>query len=303
MQEVEGVFNGTWDYTELKGDTGPLVYPAGFVYFFGFLYYVTNFGQNIRRAQYIFVGFYVLTLLLVFRIYSKARKVYQSVGKISCQSTYIFLTTISRSLLMLFYFYAAPPTGCIQFMSWDFSMIRLQCYFSMQPSICSLKTTGLLEAFFTGMLLIESCPNKLSDTFQFYSLAVSIKMNILLFAPALLLAYIATQGIRGTIKQLSICAAIQVFSWLKLSKANHLKVFVKIILGAPFLLANPIGYISGAFNLGRVFLFEWTVNWRFLPEELFTHRGFHAFLLVLHLGLLGVFAFPWLRLESRLISV
>ena len=42
------------------------------------------------------------------------------------------------------------------------------------------------------------------------SLAVSIKMNILLFAPALLLAYIATQGIAGTIKQLSICAGIQV---------------------------------------------------------------------------------------------
>ena len=46
--------------------------------------------------------------------------------------------------------------------------------------------------------------------YHFYSLAVSIKMNILLFAPALLLAYIATQGIRGTVKQLSICAAIQV---------------------------------------------------------------------------------------------
>lgn len=29
MQEVEGVANGTWDYTQLKGDTGPLVYPAG----------------------------------------------------------------------------------------------------------------------------------------------------------------------------------------------------------------------------------------------------------------------------------
>eukprot|EP00118_Oscarella_pearsei_P011347 m.75743 g.75743 ORF g.75743 m.75743 type:complete len:126 (+) comp35952_c0_seq13:18-395(+) len=26
MQEVEGFLNGTWDYTELKGDTGPLVY-------------------------------------------------------------------------------------------------------------------------------------------------------------------------------------------------------------------------------------------------------------------------------------
>lgn len=35
-------------------------------------------------------------------------------------------------------------------------------------------------------------------------------MNILLFSPALLLAYIATQGIYGTIKQLSVCAALQV---------------------------------------------------------------------------------------------
>jgi len=111
----------------------------------------------------------------------------------------------------------------------------------------------------------------------FYSFAVSVKMNILLFAPALLLAYIATQGIRGTIKQLSICASIQV------------------ILGAPFLLANPVGYILGAFNLGRVFLFEWTVNWRFLPEEVFTHQGFHILLLVVHLALLAVFAFPWFR--------
>ena len=25
MQEVEGVKNGTYDYTQLKGDTGPLV--------------------------------------------------------------------------------------------------------------------------------------------------------------------------------------------------------------------------------------------------------------------------------------
>ena len=25
MQEVEGFLNGTWDYVELRGDTGPLV--------------------------------------------------------------------------------------------------------------------------------------------------------------------------------------------------------------------------------------------------------------------------------------
>lgn len=42
------------------------------------------------------------------------------------------------------------------------------------------------------------------------SLAVSVKMNILLFAPALLLAYLRCLGLWGTVKQLTICAAVQV---------------------------------------------------------------------------------------------
>lgn len=75
MQEVEGVVNGTYDYTQLKGDTGPLVYPAGFVYIFMGLYYITDFGNNIKMAQYIFAGLYMINLLLVLRIYEKSRKV------------------------------------------------------------------------------------------------------------------------------------------------------------------------------------------------------------------------------------
>ena len=74
-------------------------------------------------------------------------------------------------------------------------------------------------------------------------MAVSIKMNILLFAPALFFAYLCTQGIFGTIKQLAICASIQ------------------IILAIPFLMENPVNYLKGAFDLGRVFLHKWTVNW------------------------------------------
>ena len=42
------------------------------------------------------------------------------------------------------------------------------------------------------------------------SLAVSVKMNILLFAPALLLAYLRCLGVWGTVKQLTLCAAVQV---------------------------------------------------------------------------------------------
>jgi alpha-1,3-mannosyltransferase len=43
-----------------------------------------------------------------------------------------------------------------------------------------------------------------------YSFAVSIKMNILLFAPGLLLLLLESQGFMGTVKRLLLCASIQV---------------------------------------------------------------------------------------------
>ncbi|XP_037065784.1 dol-P-Man:Man(5)GlcNAc(2)-PP-Dol alpha-1,3-mannosyltransferase isoform X3 [Peromyscus leucopus] len=105
-----------------------------------------------------------------------------------------------------------------------------------------------------------------------FSLAVSVKMNVLLFAPGLLFLLLTQFGFRGALPKLAICAAVQV------------------VLGLPFLLENPIGYLSRSFDLGRQFLFQWTVNWRFLPEAVFLHRAFHLALLAAHLTLLLLFA-------------
>lgn len=63
----------------------------------------------------------------------------------------------------------------------------------------------------------------------------------------------------------------------------------KVVLGLPFLYANPSGYLNRSFELGRQFLFRWTVNWRFLSEEFFLNRYFHLALLVLHLSVLILF--------------
>ena len=60
-------------------------------------------------------------------------------------------------------------------------------------------------------------------------------------------------------------------------------------------MTNFWAYIIGSFNLGRVFLFEWTVNWRFLSEEWFVHPGFHIGLLLAHVGLLLLFGSHWFR--------
>jgi alpha-1,3-mannosyltransferase len=76
MDEVEGVVNGTFDYTQLKGDTGPLVYPAGFVYFFLGLYYATDHGHDVQTAQAAFAVFYLLTVLLLIQIYATTKVLY-----------------------------------------------------------------------------------------------------------------------------------------------------------------------------------------------------------------------------------
>ncbi|CAM2119317.1 unnamed protein product [Caretta caretta] len=245
MDEVEGVVNGTFDYTQLKGDTGPLVYPAGFVYIFLGLYYITSRGTNIRLAQYLFAALYLVTLLLVFRIYSRTRKVPPYVFFFMCCASY---RIHSIYILRLF---NDPVAMAILFLA--------------------------VNLFLEERWSWGCC---------FFSLAVSVKMNVLLFAPGLLFLLLWRFGPLGTIPKLSICALLQV------------------VLGLPFLLENPVGYVTRSFDLGRQFLFKWTVNWRFLPEEVFQHRAFHLALLAAHLGALGLFALHrWHRSEGSLLSL
>jgi len=233
MQEVEGVINGTYDYTYLKGDTGPLVYPAGFVYIFTVLYYITNCGKNIRLAQYIFLGFYIMFLVFVFRIYVKLKDLPPYILILMCGISYrihsIFVLRLFNDTIAMLLFY-----------------ISVNFFIDSRWNLASV----------------------------FYSLAVSVKMNILLFAPVILLAYLTSLGLKHTVKQLAICALVQIF------------------LGLPFLVSNPVAYIKGAFNLGRVFFYEWTVNWRFLPENIFLNFYFHIALFTLHIMLLAIFFSP-----------
>ncbi|EFC49229.1 predicted protein [Naegleria gruberi] len=44
MEEVKGFLNGDWDYSHLHGQTGPLVYPALFVYIYSILNIITLDG-------------------------------------------------------------------------------------------------------------------------------------------------------------------------------------------------------------------------------------------------------------------
>lgn len=52
--KVEGFLGGERDYTKLKGDTGPLVYPAGFLYVYSAIRFLTGgevFPAQVRSLQ------------------------------------------------------------------------------------------------------------------------------------------------------------------------------------------------------------------------------------------------------------
>ncbi|KAM5333083.1 dol-P-Man:Man(5)GlcNAc(2)-PP-Dol alpha-1,3-mannosyltransferase isoform 2-T2 [Glossophaga mutica] len=168
MAEVEGVINGTYDYTQLQGDTGPLVYPAGFVYIFMGLYYVTGQGTDIRMAQHIFAVLYLATLLLVFLIYHQTCKVPPFVFFFMCCASY---RVHSIFVLRLF---NDPVAMALLFLS-----------------------VNLLLAQHWGW---GCCC---------FSLAVSVKMNVLLFAPGLLFLLLTQFGLRGALPKLGICAVLQ----------------------------------------------------------------------------------------------
>ncbi|KNC78941.1 hypothetical protein SARC_08648 [Sphaeroforma arctica JP610] len=246
MQEVEGVENGEYDYSKLYGNTGPLVYPAGFVYIFYALRHLTNLGEDIRTAQYIFAGLYVVLLSLVLAIYIRTKRV---------------------------------PPGVLVIMS--FASYRIHSIFVLR-----LFNDPVAMLFAYGSFLLF-----LYDYWDLgcfvYSLAVSIKMNVLLFAPGLLVLLWRRFGFRDTIPKLLVFCALP-----------------QVILALPFLLTYPKEYMLGAFNLGRVFAYEWTVNWRFLAEETFLDKRLHLVLLALHiLSLTVLLLVVWTRPHGGLWTV
>ncbi|QRD84733.1 putative alpha-1,3-mannosyltransferase [Aspergillus flavus] len=111
-----------------------------------------------------------------------------------------------------------------------------------------------------------------------WTVGVGIKMTLLLLAPAIAVV---------TVLSLSLVPSIRL---------GILALLIQVLLAIPFLQGNPIGYVARAFELTRQFMFKWTVNWRFVGEDLFLSKQFSLALLGLHIFLLGLFVTTgWLR--------
>ncbi|KAG5072925.1 hypothetical protein AAZX31_03G193000 [Glycine max] len=239
MSQVTGFLGGERDYRNLKGDTGPLVYPAGFLYIYSAFQYLTE-GQ-VYPAQILFGVLYIVNLAIVLAVYVKTDVV-----------PWWALCLLSLSKRVHSIFVLRLFNDCVAMTLFHAALLLL-----------------VHRRWNLGLIL--------------FSGAVSVKMNVLLYAPPLLLLMLKAMDISGVLLALSGAALVQ------------------ILLGLPFLVSYPVTYISRAFNLGRVFIHFWSVNFKFIPEPVFVSKGFAIFLLAAHLISLASFAhYSWCKHEGGL---
>lgn len=229
MQQIAQYKAGETNYKLIKGDTGPLVYPAGHVHIYSYLHTLTSEGTDIRTAQYIFAGIYLLTLAIVLKAYSRAN---------------------------------VPP--------WVLPLLVLSK---------RLHSIYVLRCFNDGISVLFLWAAILAWTYRMwtagailYSGSVGVKMSGLLVLPAVAAVYLLAVG-RNRAVQMGL-----------------LMLQVQYVIGHKFISKYPREYFSRAFEFTRQFLFRWTVNWRFVGEEMFLSKAFSVGLLGVHIALLGIFA-------------
>ncbi|EIM89938.1 mannosyltransferase [Stereum hirsutum FP-91666 SS1] len=119
-----------------------------------------------------------------------------------------------------------------------------------------------------------------------FSVALSIKMSAFLYLPGILVVLFKRHGLLYTLRHLLAIGLVQ--AWL----------------ATPFLRHHPWPYIQNAFDLSRVFLYKWTVNWRFLDEQTFLSPRLAKGLLFGHVLTLIMFGLvKWCRRDGGTITV
>lgn len=111
-------------------------------------------------------------------------------------------------------------------------------------------------------------------------------MSAVLVFPGILVVLFRRHGVFGTLRHLTILLLMQV------------------IFAQQFLREDAGAYLTRAFDLSRVFLYKWTVNWRFLPEQTFLHKDVAHALLAFHAVTLMLFgAMKWCAADGGVIAI
>ncbi|CCD25225.1 dolichyl-P-Man:Man(5)GlcNAc(2)-PP-dolichol alpha-1,3-mannosyltransferase NDAI_0E04080 [Naumovozyma dairenensis CBS 421] len=257
MEQIEMItYDNELDYSKIRGGTGPLVYPAGHVFIYKLMYkWITDGMENIHDGQVVFRYLYLITLLGQFICY------YIMGLKPWC----VVLACMSKRLHSIYVLRLFNDCFTTAVMVWV--VVLLLC-------------GGKLLEFKSSTKKMQDNSSKTIKKWHLiclsivisilYSFAISIKMNALLYFPSIMISlYLINEGqLLNIIGYLFVICGIQT------------------IIALPFLKTYPMEYFENAFNFGRKFMFEWSINWQFLHEDAFNNEFFHLSLLICHVMLL-----------------
>ena len=188
MEEVEGpLVHGIYNYSLLRGETGPLVYPGGFVYLYGAIRWLTHDGADVLPAQLAMAACYVATLGACIACHAIARP------------------------------RGVPP--------WALLLVSISLRLHSIYVLRLFNDGWAMLGFWLAVLAFLQGHWKLGSVL--YSLGVSVKANVLLSAPGLLLLLLQAKGLTGALGHIALCAAVQ------------------LGLGWPFLRADFFAYLRG----------------------------------------------------------
>ena len=290
VQEVEG-----WtlrraaplNYLFLRGDTGPCVYPAGFLHVFRALVWLatpasgsgSGSGSGAAAASPACEAAAAAEACIFdfgATCATPAPCGGQDVRPVQWAFLAVYLATLALALDVLARARPGPPWACLLLAA----SYRLHSVYLLR-----LFNDCVAMLFFFGALSLLARRRFLWGTLL-VSLSVSVKMNALLLLPALGLVLLRNVGAARTALCLAAGAALQ------------------LALAAPFLLAHPREYLAKAFEFSREFTYRWSVNLKFLPEAAFRDKRLAFALLAAHLAALLLLAHAsWLRRDGGLPAV
>eukprot|EP01013_Petalomonas_cantuscygni_P023322 TRINITY_DN44748_c0_g1_i1.p1 TRINITY_DN44748_c0_g1~~TRINITY_DN44748_c0_g1_i1.p1 ORF type:complete len:509 (+),score=91.66 TRINITY_DN44748_c0_g1_i1:129-1655(+) len=288
MQEVGGFLSGERDYVKLRGDTGPLVYPAMFVYIYSALHHLTDGGIDVVFAQHLFACMYIAVVALVLWSYVRCSRsrvpLLALVGVIASRRIHsIFVLRLFNDAVAMSFLWAA--TACTLLAALHAPTPAVDASRGRRAHVADAPTTAA-PSFVSFVLSLVPWRGRPVPLWAYaaaalYSTGVGVKMNLFLFAPAFGSLWVAAYGLSGAVRLGALCAAVQVVS------------------AFPFLAAYPLSYVGKAFELGRVFTHKWSVNLRWLEEPAFVSPALGKALLVVTALVWLMLVFRWLADAAR----
>ncbi|GAA6035429.1 hypothetical protein JCM8097_000251 [Rhodosporidiobolus ruineniae] len=287
LQQAELFLHGERDYSQIEGESGLAYYPATHLYLYSLIHRLVQpvfgpvdgvpariVGGNLKLAQFAFAGVYVASLALVMVVYGRNKRTPQYLLPLLCISKRlhsIYVLRLFNDGLAMLFFYAA-----------------LVLYTDTKGSKAASRWKWA-----AGTVL--------------FSLALNTKMSILLFLPGLLYLLFVYHSPLACLSHAAFLALSQLaLAWPFIRPPPSIPLSSLLSLSSPpssevlqKALTPLRTYLHQAYSFDRSFLYEFTVNWRWLEdEELFLSQGFKHALLAAHAVGLVLFALRWAEEEG-----